>query len=243
MLEPELSVRRPVVTGADALNEHIYKDFLKILQGEYTADNYPAYQASEGAASIVEVAKGFDTKFSYPAPVNSGRYAKVSVEIFYRNSVAKIEAEKIVLDYYVDKEGFVETTKAVYDAAVTSAEEAAAEAEAEAETDEETEELVEETILVPLRLNAEFNGFIVGWNEVSPDERYCTVSVEDEVIVEMQLDVNAYLIGGGVTTEDAVEVELEEAPILVDGVLYVPSTLFTEYLGVSYADLLDFVEQ
>jgi flagellar motor switch/type III secretory pathway protein FliN len=228
----------PVITGADALNEHIYKDFIKILQGEFTADNYPAYQASEGASSIVEVAKGTDTKFSYPEPVNSGRYAKVSVEIFYRNSVAKIDAEKIVLDYYVDKEGFVETTQAVYDAAVASAEEAA-EAETAEET-EEAEEVTQETILVPLRLNAEFYGFTVDWNEVSSNERYCTVSLDDEALVEMQLDVNAYLVADG---EDILEVELEEAPILVDETVYVPSTLFTELLGVAYEDLLDFVEE
>ena len=213
----------PSITGADALNKRIEMDLLKIMQGEYTAENYPAYQAVQGLDSIVQTGKSNDFTASYNAPENFGRYAKVQIELLYRNSVAKINPDVIILEYYVDKEGFVEMSKASFDKAladIKAAEEAAA---AAAEAAEEAAAEEKEVFLVPVRAVAEAIGYEVGWD----GENLAVTLTKDDSVVSFKNGENSYTI-------DSKTIELEVAPILVDGITQVPSSLF-EALGYELA--------
>ncbi|MDR2940670.1 MAG: copper amine oxidase N-terminal domain-containing protein [Clostridiales bacterium] len=213
----------PVITDADVLNDRIALDLLKLYNGEIIHIEYPPFNVSAGESSVVQYNKAQEYfEVSFDAPVDFGRYAYVTIYVDYQEATAKLTPETISLTYYVDKEGMVETTRGVYEKAVTdakAAEEAAIKAAEEAALAEE--EVKEEVVLVPVRVLAEQLGYTVSWEPVSK----AVVVAKDDFKVSFATDVNEYLVGEEI-------VELEVAPTLVDGVMHVPNTFFSKVLDV-----------
>ncbi len=212
----------PVVTGADKLNERIASDLNKLYTGELVTADYPPFNATTGKSSIVQYPKGeFSVKFD--KPVNFGRYAYVTLYVDYQEATAKLNPETITLTYYVDKDGMVETTRAIYEKAVTDAKKAEEDAKkaAEAAAAAAEEEAAQEIVLVPVRVLAEKLGYTVSWDA----EAKAVVVSKDDFAVSFANDVNAYKVGDDV-------IELEVAPTLVDSVMHVPNTFFSKLLDV-----------
>ena len=122
----------------------------------------------------------------------------------------------VIATYYVDKAANKTLTAEAYAAAV------AAEAVVEGEVAAPAE--VVEVIMLPLRSIAEALGFVVEWNE-------------GKVMVSKG-DAKAFLETGSTNYVDSVGDALElEAPVNIDGTLFVPQDFFTQVIYVADHEL------
>ena len=148
------------------------------------------------------------------------------VEIFFLTDDL---VKSSIFTVYVDKANNAEITPAAF---AESAELAEAVAVVDEEYDEDDAvqgevEVIVEAVMRPIRINAEAAGFTVNWYYDG------AVVVYDETLVLNLLtgSVLATLTG---TDEEMVSITLDAAPINVSGVVYVPSTLLTDVLGIQF---------
>lgn len=172
-------------------------------------------------------------KVSYTVEEN-GNYSKIMVNCWVNSSPQYLYGKTYTKTYYVDKTTKLEATQDDYDK------------KEEEDTTENTETeapdapangfpgVINPTTpaapadefaadMVPLRFTAESLGYTVSWNAADK-----TVDVSKGFTkASLVTGINAY------QAPDGKIVELEEAPTLIDSVLYVPTSFFSEILGLN----------
>lgn len=148
---------------------------------------------------------------------NAGRYAKVNVIYNYQQNTRYSQPVSIDNFYYIDKDTMTTMTADAYTAAIA----VPAPAVTEAPVDEE-KPAEEEAIMLPLRKYAEPLGYELSFDQ---ETGVCKITKGD-FITSIKIDDNAYTVKNE-------KVELEAAPSMQDGSIYVPVSFFEKVLGAT----------
>lgn len=198
----------PVISGFDSLTQTIYDDL------------YEVFKLTRSYQAPIEEMQTSDMSTTFSIELTPG-YLVVKTQALLKNSHQFVSVQTYDFTYYINTTDKKVLTEEQYTAELEAAAEALESEDAAAEDSEATEGESNELAMVALRKSAEALGFEVTWNA---ETSYVEVISEDKTI-SFKADLSTYLVDGE-------EVELELAPVNLDGVTYVPSTFFTELLDV-----------